>query len=119
MVDYFNSVLPVLKEDKRIGLFAILRLDDLTTSWSILVSGQDLQEDSKRKKLFSDISDLLSRSLSQEERDDIARLGVFSSDNHLVKDVRKYTQGASIIDKKANGSFVHEGYILINKIPTI
>jgi hypothetical protein len=56
--------------------------------------------------------DLLLARLSDQEKKSIARVGVFPTDNHLIRDLLQYKKGTHITESvKANGNTVHEAYI--------
>lgn len=112
----FDKILASLKKDKvDVSLFALLKMDDLVDSWSVLVSKPDLKTLHDRRILFQTVVKLLVKHLDEEELDNIARVGAFPENDHLVSDVLKYKKGHVTQSFKANGNFVHEAYILESK----
>ncbi len=114
MVDKIKIIVEKLKEAKKpISLFAILKMDDLTDRWSVIYSAPDLEDESVRKKTFEYLVDLLIKNLSAAELSEIARVGVFPLDNHLVENLMKYKKGYSFTEKPpVNGNLRHKGHII-------
>jgi hypothetical protein len=110
----FRALTDALKGNNKVSFFAILKMDELTDKWSLLFSGPRLLDTEKKKKLFEEIVPLI-RTDGRFERRDVARVGIFPLTNHLVKVLREHQTGANLRNERANGNFIHEGYILINK----
>ncbi|MBI2009484.1 hypothetical protein HYS84_03735 [Candidatus Saccharibacteria bacterium] len=125
MVEKIKTILKELKKaNKPVSLLAILKMDDVTDRWSVVYSASDLQDAKKRNAMFRHLVDLLIKYLSKAELQEIARVGVFPLDNHLVQNLMKYKKGYSFQEPTPiNGNVVHEGHILessdTEKIPQL
>lgn len=113
MVEKFKHILEQLKSSKgNVTLFAILKMDELTDKWTVIVSAVWINESTK-KEIFALVRDLMIEQFTPEEMATIARLGIFSTNEHIVQELLKYKEGAIIDeDEKVNGSIVHNAYIL-------
>lgn len=113
MVEKYKKLVPLIAEEKDVLLFAMLKMDDLTDRWSVLFSARNVDTLDKRTKVWERLTRILAENLTDEEAQDIARVGVFPLDDHLVSEVIKYKANDTILEEKVNGSFVHEGHIFI------
>jgi len=108
MVEKFQIILNrILEEKNEVTLFALLKMDEFTDKWSILVCANWLDENS-----FSYLSNLLKSVLNEEESKTIARIGIFSEDDHLIDLLLNYKTGSRIQEQKVNGNLIHDGYII-------
>jgi len=116
-----ESFLEKIKEmlyqvEERFGiveLFAVLKMDEITDKWSIIV-GSSWVNDENRKEVFGLLIDLMRKRLDDEERYSIARIGILNSREHLVElMLEEFKSDQSITDdRKVNGNIIHEGFIL-------
>jgi len=109
----FKTLADTLKHNNKVSFFAILKMDDFTDKWSLIFSGPRLSDTDKKKVLFEEIAPFV-YSAERFEREDVARIGIFPLTNHLVKVLRERPTGSNFKNERANGNFIHEGYILIN-----
>ena len=113
MVDKFKKILEEMKKQGTVTLFAILKMDDLTDKWSVLISAPWIS-DANRKQVFADIVGLIKKEMLPEEAANIARVLIVPEGNHLVSELleqkRDYIGGEGSV--KINGNMVHEAYIL-------
>ena len=117
MVEKFKTIISDLNEAKvKVSLLALLKMDDLTDRWSVILSGPELANESKRVSAFQTLAGSIIKNLDKSEVTSIARVGVFDEDNHLVKDLLKFRKDTEINGQtKVNGNIVHAGYILESK----
>jgi hypothetical protein len=113
MVEKFKNILNmVIKNKGAVTLFAILKMDDLTDKWSIVITAPWIN-DKNHNETFEYLRDLIVKELSLEESASIARIGIFPRYEHVVEALLKYKEGSVIqTDEKINGNIVHEAYIL-------
>lgn len=111
MVDKFRQVVEQITREKgAMYLFAILKMDELTDKWTIIVAAPWIDSHS-----FSYIRDILIKKFTSEEIDTVARLGIFPKSEHIVEELLKYQSGAIINeDQKINGNLIHEAHILVS-----
>lgn len=111
----FTLVLEQIKKDgKKVGVFAILKMDDIADKWSVIVSapwiadgGQGTIEDYKYIKAI--ITSKLDSSLTNS----IARIGMLPKDDHLIMSLLTFQSGTPIKEKtQVNGNVVYEGLVL-------
>ncbi len=119
MVEKFKIILNRLKKQGEIFLFAILKMDELTDKWSVLLSAPWITEEN-RKDIFVDVRKLIKEIMTDEEAAGIARIVIAMKDEHLVQELLEKKAGDYIggtESVKVNGNLVHEAYILeSNKI---
>src|SRR6266571_7784372 len=115
MVEDLNPLVEELKKDPQIILFAMLKMDDFTDRWSIVVGGEKLEEIKDRKTLFESIGKIIEDNPDSLKKHDIARIGIFPLGNHLIQDLMKHAENSEFENEKANGNYIHKGHILINK----
>lgn len=114
MVEKLKSILKELnKANKSVSLLAVLKMDDLTDRWSIILSSPIIEDEKSRREVFEYFVKLLLRDLDDKEKLSIARVGAFPPGNHLVENLMEYKKGYEFTGKTpVNGNIVHEGYIL-------
>ena len=111
MVDKFKIILNKIKTEKgSVALFALLKMDEFTDRWTVLLSADWAKEGDF--EAFKYLHNIIKENISSEELSTIARFGVFTKTNHLVELLRKYKQNSRIQEEKVNGNVIHEGYIL-------
>lgn len=111
-IQKFKEILTELKKDSTVFLLAILKMDDITDRWTVVLS--ESSHDSKTQiDAFSKVRSLLLSKLDEQERSTIARIGVFNKNDHFVDVmVNKYRANDYIdTDEKLNGNLIHEGYV--------
>lgn len=113
MVEKFKLILQQIENEKgAIKLFAILKMDEITDKWTIILSASWINEENLKEN-FIFLRDKLSETFNREELSTIARLGIFTEKEHIVQELLKYKEGSVIEqDEKVNGNIVHEAYIL-------
>ena len=85
MVEKFNEILKEIEEQKgKVILFAIIKTNDLSDKWSVVFCAE-LAKDNNRDEVFSFIGDLFKKTLTQEENESIARIGIYQKDDYVVK----------------------------------
>jgi len=120
MVDKFKEILAELKKAKKpVILFAILKMDDITDRWSVIYSASNIRTDEEKRDEFVYLVNLIVEHLSPDEREQIARVGVFSPTTHLIDELLRYKRGYDFAKSTpVNGNVVHEGsFILESKGP--
>ncbi len=111
MVKKFETILSEIKKNKaEVVLFALLKMDELTDKWSVILSAPWAIEGDA--DIFKFLFDLIKSNLTEEEFSKIARIGIFSKKEHLIELLLKYNTGTVITNEKINGNFIHEGHIL-------
>jgi hypothetical protein len=100
----------------RLSLFALVKMDDLTSSWTLLVSQPNVTDESRRH-MFREIAQRLTRDLTPNEISEVARVGVFPLNEHIIADLLKYKEGHIEKSFPANGNTIHEAYILRSETP--
>lgn len=122
MVGGFKKILDELKLEGTVYLFAVLRMDDLTDKWSLLLSAPwiDSKNDEDKKIFFGSLIRLLDKHLSREELDKIARISLMGVTDHLAQELLNYSSGSHIggdASVRINGNMIHEAYILESNKP--
>ena len=114
MVDKLKEIINKILEEKngQLTVFAMLKMDELTDKWSIIVSAPWANLKNHGES-FDYIKNLLDQKLTSEEKITIARIGIFPKDDHAVTALLQFNNDTVIReDTKINGFTVHEGYIL-------
>ncbi len=115
MVEKFKNLLESITATKGpVDVFAVLKMDELVDKWSVVLSapwigngGEGTLED------FKFIWSLIRSTFSSEEKSEIARVGMFPKENHLVKELLKLPVDYRFENQESvNGSIVYDGYIL-------
>lgn len=116
MVEKFKQVLEEVRKQKgEVTLFAILKMDEFTDKWTVIVSASWIDQTTK-DDIFGFIRGLLINKFTPEEMATIARLGIFPQNMHIVEELLKYKEGTFINgDEKINGNIAHEAHILASK----
>lgn len=115
MVEELNPLVEQIKSNDQILLFALLKMDEMTDRWTVIVSGDGLESIEDRKPLFEYMVKTLSEHQETLKKHDVARIGIFPLNSHLIEDLRKHPEGGKIENEKANGNFIHKGHIFINR----
>jgi len=107
MVDKLKKILAIVKNDMgSITLFAIMKMDEYTDKWSVILSASWVDKDT-----FGYLYKLFNEHLTKEEASSIARIGIFSKESREVQSLLK-VNAKYIVNTKVNGFMIHEGYIL-------
>jgi len=115
MLEKFRTIFNSLSVKGRnpVALFAIMKMDDLEDKWTVIYADESSSSSEQEKNLiFSFILNEMKKILSAEELNQIARISVFTTKEHLVRSLLSFQTGARISNQKVNGNFVHEGYII-------
>jgi len=115
ILNMYSAIVAELRILPEVCFFAVVKMDDITERWSLLFGLKDANDLDKREKVFKSIRKIIENSLTLEERQNIARIGLFSTTEHIVEDFAKFDEGEIVENIKANGNFVHKGYILISR----
>jgi hypothetical protein len=111
MVTKFKTILSEMRAERgSVDLFALLKMDEFTDRWTVLLSADWAKEGDFES--FKYVHDLIGRNITAEEMATIARFGVFARTNHLVELLMKYKSDSRIVEEKVNGNVIHDGYIL-------
>jgi hypothetical protein len=112
MVEKYKTILNNLETDKGpITLLALLKMDDLVDKWSIIFSAS-WSNDDNRSEAFNAIKTQILINLDSQEISEIARIGIFPKDEHLVESLLNYQSGVELRDQKINGNYVHCAIII-------
>jgi hypothetical protein len=113
-LDKYTAMADELRGLKEVKFFAAIKMDDITDRWSLVFGLIGAKNLDKRKKVFDTIRKIIVANLDKEEMQNVARIGLFSTTDHLVKDLKRFPENELISKVKANGNFIHEGYVLIS-----
>ncbi len=114
----FKEILVDLEKRGTVFLLAILKMDDATDKWTVVLSAEWLKT-TTQLEAFSIIRSKLLDKLNEQERSTIARIGIFTEDDHLVEMMVDKHRADEYIDnvEKINGNLVHEGYVFAAQNP--
>ncbi len=109
MVEKFKKILHKIEEVKgAVTLFAIIKTDDLSGKWSIVLCAPWAAEGDA----FEFIKNLIAPTLTNEENESIARIGIFPKEDRLIQSLLAFRSGFVIKeDTKINGFTIQEGHI--------
>jgi hypothetical protein len=116
MVEKFKKILEKIKNDKgTVAVFSIVKMDEITDKWSVILSASWVTTENLTE-IFNYLRKILITSLTKEEASSIARLSIFTTDEHLVQLILgsvSVQNGAEINlkDTTMNGYKIHEAYI--------
>lgn len=104
-----------VKGQAPVALFALLKMDELQDRWTIIYANESEKlTEGEKNTIFVALLDEIKKELAPEELAQIAKVGVFSLDEHLVQSLLHYKTDQTIVNQKVNGNFVHEGYIIMS-----
>lgn len=113
MVEKLQSIIGEIRAEKgEITFFGLFKMDELTDKWSVLFCASWMNPESFED--FKYFADKLKAVLTTEESATIARIGLFSEDEHLMQLMLNYKSGARICDQQVNGNLIHDGYVLVS-----
>lgn len=112
MVEVFQKILQqIVTEKGQVRVFAIIKMDELTDRWTIVLSAPWATEKTHEES-FNYVFGLIKKSFNPEDLSTIARIGFFSKEEHLIEELLKYQSGTQLKeDVRLNGNIVHEAYI--------
>lgn len=113
MVDKLRQLLAeVEKKRGKVTLFSILKMDEFTDKWTVLLAASWVNE-TNRNEIFNEIVAFMKGVLTPEEQSSIARIGIFTADDHSIQPFLQYQTNTYIKeDTKINGYMVHEAHII-------
>lgn len=114
-IDKYTKLVKELREIKSVKFFGVYKMDEITDRWSLLLGLTGVKNLDKRKTMFNKIFQLINTHLNKDDMQNIARIGLFSTTEHLIKDLMKSPDNTVVINTKANGNFIHDGYTFISK----
>lgn len=105
-----------------VSLFIIMKMDDITDKWSLLLTASWIN-DSNTSEVFDFVRKELVANLSSEDLLNIARIGIFKQDEHLVqllmtsieKEKIEIDGVSRLIEKQVNGNLIHDAYVIAFK----
>jgi hypothetical protein len=116
MVEKLQQVLNKFRQDaKPVWLFAVLKMDEITDRWSLIISAPWLNNGDSFNREYEYVIRVLKEFLTDEELFSLARVSAVSKTDHLVEELLKKQTGTSITEEKINGNIVHEGSIIESK----
>ena len=111
MVEKFQNILERMKREKgELNLFALMRMDELTDKWTVILSAPWATEGNV--DIFKYVLGCIKEALLPEELATIARIGIYPRTDHLIQLLFRYSSGASLINQAVNGNKIHEGYVI-------
>lgn len=114
MVEKFQKILEkIIKENDKVLFFGFFKMDEFTDKWSVVFCADWLNE-KNNDKFFKFLINEMKKDLSEEESKSIARIGIFSKDEHLIDLLLKFKTGSRIQNQKVNGNVIHDGYIIVS-----
>jgi hypothetical protein len=115
MIEKFKTILNELNAKGQIpvAVFAFLKMDDVEDRWTIVFADESASlTDEEKNTRFNRLLIEIRKFLDPNELSQIARVAVFSINEHLIQSLLHYQTGAKLVNEKVNGNFVHEGYII-------
>lgn len=113
MVDKFKEILTqVEKKHNKVLLFALIKMDELTNKWSVVISASWITSEN-RKEIFKELVNIMNEKLTPEESITIARIGMFAQNENIVQELLQYKKDTHLHEKvQINGNIIHEAHIL-------
>ena len=112
MVEKFKKILAqIVREKGSVTFFAIVKMDDLVDKWSVVLCAPWATE-ATHDATFRYILDLIKNNLEVSEQNSIARISLFSRDEHLIQLLLQFKKDTVIENQKVNGNIIHQAYIL-------
>lgn len=111
MVEKFRNILEKMRRERgELSLFALMRMDELTDKWTVVLSAPWATEGNV--DIFKYVLGCIKDALLPEELATIARIGIYSKTDHFIQLMFSYNSGASLLNQPLNGNKIHEGYII-------
>lgn len=112
MVEKFKTILAkMIGEKGNVTFFGIMRMDDLVDKWSVILCAPWATE-SNHDQMFRYVLDLIKNNFEATELNAIARISIFSKEEHLIQLLLQFKKDAVIENQKINGNIIHQAYIL-------
>jgi hypothetical protein len=112
MVEKFKTILKNLESKKGpIALLALLKMDDILDKWTVVFSAS-WSTDENRTEVFELIRGEILTKLNPQEISEIARIAIYTKDEHLIEELLKYQSGVELKDQRVNGNVVHCAIII-------
>jgi hypothetical protein len=112
MVDKFKTILAkMIAEKGEVTFFAIAKMDELVDKWSVILCAPWATE-VNHDEMFRYVLDLIRKNVEVAELNSIARLSIFSKEEHLIQLFLQFKKDAVIENQKVNGNMIHQAYIL-------
>lgn len=121
LVEKFNKIFQqITKEKGEVYLFMLVKMDDFSDKWSVVISAPWIGLTQKNKS-FDYIRLLMRSTLTQEELLNIARIGIFGPESPLVRLITSAIRSESgtnrLQNTKFNGFLIHDAYIFRSIAP--
>lgn len=115
MVEKFKNILQKIKTEKGSAtVFAILKMDEITDKWSVVFSASWITNETATET-FNYLRQIIISALTTEEINSIARLSVFTNNEHLIQlilsSINIQNGDVFLKDTKLNGYKIHEAHI--------
>lgn len=112
MVEKFKKILEKISNEKgEVNFFGIFKMDEFTDKWSVVFCAEWLEKN-KTSDFFDYFIKLIRKNLTDDESKTIARVGLFSIDEHLIDLLLAHKADSRIQDQPVNGNIIHDGYVL-------
>lgn len=113
MVNKLKEILSQIESERgAVSLFALFKMDDVVEKWTILLGASWINDDNSME-VFNILRTKMIQSFTSEERSSIARMGIYNSSSHLIKELSHYKTGVSITERtRINGNIIHEGIVI-------
>lgn len=115
MIEKFNKILESMNAKGMIPvvLFAILKMDDLEDKWTVIYADDSsVLDESGKNLIFTKLLNEIKKEFTNSDLEQIARIAIFQTSDYLIQALLDYKTGQKISNKKVNGNFIHEGYII-------
>jgi hypothetical protein len=112
MVEKFRTILAKIIQAKgAVTFFGIMKMDDLVDKWSVVLCAPWATE-ATHDETFRYILDLIRENVEAAELNSIARISIFSKEEHLIQLLLQFKKDAVIENQKINGNLIHQAYVL-------
>lgn len=121
LVEKFNSIFQKIATEKgELYLFMIVKMDDLSDKWSVVISAPWIDLN-RKNETFDYLRGLARNRLNQEELLSVARIGIFEPTSPLVRlitsTIRSEGGANRLQNTKINGFSIHDAYIFRSVAP--
>ena len=112
MVDKFKTILSkIIQEKGPVTFFGVMRMDDLVDKWSVVLCAPWATE-TNHDAIFRYVLELMRVDMQSNELNSIARISIFSKNEHLIQLLLQFKKDAVVENQKINGNLIHQAYIL-------
>ena len=112
MVEKFKTILSSIELERgEVAIFALLKMDEFVDKWTVVISASWATDDN-RPEVFEMIRKKIIDTLTPAEVAEIARISIFSIDEHLIQELLQFKTDAVIENRKINGNEVHSAHII-------